>query len=324
MQLITLLRLLGARFRRNQAILLASLATLAVLAGAVLFSVTQGVSFGTALYWAVTTATTVGYGDVTPHNAAGRVVAVGVMLSAVPLFGAVFAVLAGAAASIRIRRILGMARPFPDPPYSVICGTHPTLARVVEELLGAGRSVVVVGDATLDLPEQVHLVKGDPTEEAVLRRSRPEGAEQALVLGSDDGDVLVTVVTLRHIAPALEISALTSSDRVAGALRDLGVSRTLASDELLAHTLAKSLEAPHAGDLLLRLLDSDAYRLRELPAEQAWVGQSLHALRAQLPSVVMGLVQGGSVIVGVERNPVVGIEDHLLVLQAEPEHRVLP
>ncbi len=317
MQLITLLRMFSSKIRRNQAALLALLAGLAMLIGAALFSVTQRVSFGTAVYWAVTTATTVGYGDVTPHNAVGRVVAAGVMLSAVPLFGAVFAVLAGAAASIRIRRILGMAHPFPDPPYSIICGTHPTLERVVEELLGAGRSVVVVGKPEFDLPAQVHLVKGDPTEESVLRRGRPEAAEQALVLGSDDGDVLVTVVTLRHIAPGLEISALASSSRVAAALHDLGVSRTLASDELLAHTMAKSLEAPHAGELLLRLLSSEDYRLRELPVTPEWAGQTLRSLRAQLPSMVMGLVQGDSVILGVERDPVVGPEDHILVLQAQ-------
>lgn len=43
--------------------------------------------FGTALWWALSTVTTVGYGDVVPTTAAGRVVGVAVMLVGIGLFG---------------------------------------------------------------------------------------------------------------------------------------------------------------------------------------------------------------------------------------------
>ena len=43
--------------------------------------------FGTALWWALATVTTVGYGDVVPATAAGRVVGVAVMLVGIGLFG---------------------------------------------------------------------------------------------------------------------------------------------------------------------------------------------------------------------------------------------
>src|SRR5579871_4005573 len=92
------------RFRHFREIALLALAAIVLLIGASLFSLTQHVSFGLALYWAIVTATTVGYGDVTPHNTAGRVVAAAVMLTTIPIVGAAFALFAGASVLKRIRR----------------------------------------------------------------------------------------------------------------------------------------------------------------------------------------------------------------------------
>ena len=51
-------------------------------------------TFGDALWWAVTTVTTVGYGDRFPVSTAGRFVAVGLMLAGIALLGVVTASLA--------------------------------------------------------------------------------------------------------------------------------------------------------------------------------------------------------------------------------------
>lgn len=51
-------------------------------------------TFGDALWWSITTITTVGYGDLTPVSAAGKVVAVVLMLGGITLVGVVTATLA--------------------------------------------------------------------------------------------------------------------------------------------------------------------------------------------------------------------------------------
>jgi voltage-gated potassium channel len=48
-------------------------------------------SFGDGLWWAVTTVTTVGYGDRFPTTSAGRVIAVGLMLVGISLMGVITA-----------------------------------------------------------------------------------------------------------------------------------------------------------------------------------------------------------------------------------------
>jgi voltage-gated potassium channel len=75
----------------RRARLLLAVAAAWIAACGALFSATQHCGLVVGLYWAVTTATTVGYGDITPHSTAGQLLAIGVMLTAVPLLAAVFA-----------------------------------------------------------------------------------------------------------------------------------------------------------------------------------------------------------------------------------------
>jgi voltage-gated potassium channel Kch len=63
------------------------------LIGAIWFAAVEHLSVATGLYWSVTTATTVGYGDISPHTHVGRLIAVLVMLTVIPLFAATFSLL---------------------------------------------------------------------------------------------------------------------------------------------------------------------------------------------------------------------------------------
>jgi voltage-gated potassium channel len=56
------------------------LAVLTAVAGAEAFRAVEGIPTGEALYWSLSTITTVGYGDVTPQTEEGRIIAVTVML----------------------------------------------------------------------------------------------------------------------------------------------------------------------------------------------------------------------------------------------------
>lgn len=303
---------------RYREIALIALAVAIVLIGAGLFSLAEGVNYGIGLYWAIVTATTVGYGDVTPHNTAGRVIAAGVMLTTIPIVGAVFALVAGASVLARMRRLLGMETHLPPQPYTVVYGAHPVIPHVLEELQRAGDTLVLVAPAK---PAGVHnddfeLIVGDPSEEGVVQRSEPARAGRALIACTDDSDTLVVAVAIHSLAPDLEVYALTQSPRVARALRELGVKHTLASDELVGHTLAKSLETPEAGDLLLQLVDTETYRLAEQEVDDALVSRKLSEARATAGSLVLGIARDGHVDLGVGDDPVLSAGDKLIVLDA--------
>jgi voltage-gated potassium channel len=315
---IFLIRAMRSGQRTRIALLLAAAAA-CVLIGAVLFALTQRphIPFTTGLYWAVTTATTVGYGDVTPDTAISRVVASGVMLTTIPLLASVFALATGGYVAAGIRRILAMHSPFPDPPYRLVIGMNQSVPAILRELIAARVTVVLLADVDpAGIPPAVHHIRGDPTDEAAIAKAMPAGAEQGLITGRSDGDVLVSAVLVRKQAPKLPLVALVSSASVREALRDLGVQQTMSAHDLIAATLAKSLEAPHAADMVSELVESSTHRLAEVKADAAGaVGKPLSAVRDERSGLVLGLVHAGKFTLGLGDDPVIETGDYLLIAE---------
>ena len=306
-------RLLRQPHGRHVAVLLGAVVTCVVLGG-VAFSATDHVPVTTGLYWAVTTATTVGYGDVTPHNPSSRIIATVVMLTTIPMLGAAFALFAGSVTISRLSQLMHMegARMAGDG-FRLVVGMHPSTPGLLEELAVARQEVVLVADVDPSkLPREVRLVRGDPTDPNTLRSAEPERAAHALVACSDDGDVLVVAVMLRELAPELPLSALAASRPVVNALRDLGVKQVVSGERLISHVLAKSLEAPHAGDLLLSLLDSERHRILEEPVGASEAGKPLSSVRGERAELLLGVVAGGRVSLGIGEDPVLSAGDTLL------------
>jgi voltage-gated potassium channel len=303
-------------FRDKRIVVLMGLATLIILVGAALFAITQHDSYLLSLYWAITTATTVGYGDVLPHNTGGRVIASAVMLTTIPIVGAVFGLLAGASAVSHLRRILGMETRLPSQPYTVIYGMHPVVAHVLDELCSNDDPVVLVApERPPGAPSDVVFIAGDVTDDAVIARSRPDLANRALIACIDEADTMVVAVTLHGIARNLKTYALTRSPKVARALNELGVTHTLAADELVGHTVAKSLETPEAGDLLLQLVETRGLRLEEMVVDDALNAQTLSSARSAAGTLVLGIAHDGKVDLGVGTDPVLRTGDRLIVLR---------
>ena len=314
-------RILGGAHHRKSIAVLLSIALACVLVGAYLFSLTQGIAFTKGIYWAITTATTVGYGDVTPHNGIGEVIASAVMLTTIPLLASVFALVTGAAAAAGIRRVLAM-RDHIDEGHRLVVGMDGPVPVILDELVRVGEHVVLVADVDpATVRSEVHVIRGDPTQAHSLTLAHPERATQALIASDSDGDVLVSAVLLRRIAPDLEIVALLKSPSVREALHELGVSRTMSPADMIAHTIAKSLEAPHAADMLAQLVESDEHSLTEAKADAHTVGRPLSAVRDERAGLVLGLVHNGTFTLGIGDDPVVADGDYLLLAEPLPAHR---
>lgn len=78
---------LGSHFKRSELLYYLYISVAVILVAAAMFCISEKVSFNTALWWAITTATTIGYGDVVPKTGIGRGAAIILMLLGIGFIG---------------------------------------------------------------------------------------------------------------------------------------------------------------------------------------------------------------------------------------------
>jgi Trk K+ transport system NAD-binding subunit len=158
-----------------------------------------------AVYFTVETIATVGYGD---FNFASqetwlRVYAIGLMAGGAILSAIVFAMVTQLLVSRRIERSFGQRRVGAMRGHVVVVGLGTVGIEVVEELVAAGRRVVVIDRAETSRHARaralgVPVVIGDATQTAVLDAANLAAATAVAVLTSDDLVNVETGLVLRE------------------------------------------------------------------------------------------------------------------------------
>lgn len=93
LKLLRLVRLIGltGRLRKfintNGLIYYIYISIVVLIIGASMYSISEKVDFVTALWWSITTATTVGYGDISPTTTIGKLAAIMVMIIGIGFIG---------------------------------------------------------------------------------------------------------------------------------------------------------------------------------------------------------------------------------------------
>ena len=94
----------GLNLRRAVGLIVATATVLAFTAAVIVRVVDPAIgTFGDALWWAVTTVTTVGYGDVVPESSTGRLVGAALMLTGLGLIPIITSVVVSILVSQRSR-----------------------------------------------------------------------------------------------------------------------------------------------------------------------------------------------------------------------------
>ncbi|MGY1699793.1 ion channel [Geodermatophilus sp. SYSU D00766] len=179
-----------------------------------------------ANYWwyFVVTAATVGYGDLFPVSAGGRVVGAYVIVGGIVTLTLLFTELATALQTTRGKRLRGVVG-LDLRDHVVVLGYTPgRTERIVAELTvepGTRIALCAHDDVAVNpMPEEpaVSFVRGDLTHADVMTRAGVARARTVVIDGRDDNETLAIAVAVDHANPDVHMVA---------AVRDLGRRATL-------------------------------------------------------------------------------------------------
>lgn len=204
--------------------------TAVILLGVFGYSLIEGWSFFDALYMTVITIASVGYGEVRPLTANGRIFTMflilfgsGTLIYCFSIFTA-FIVEGDLSDAIRRRKMNKDIARLKN--HYIICGASSTGNYIMEELSKTGCEFVVV-DMNPERIKQlceanINNVLGDASHDAVLEAANIRNAAGLFSALHVDGDNLLVVVTARGLNPGIKILAKAINEESERKLRQVG------------------------------------------------------------------------------------------------------
>ncbi|MBD3317429.1 MAG: hypothetical protein GF344_16695 [Chitinivibrionales bacterium] len=217
-----------------------------MFAFALAFSVLEGISFFDAIYWAITTCSTVGYGDLSPSNPLSKVLTMFVMVSGVALLGYLLSTVSEKIVSLNMSRMMGLSRvKLSD--HVIIAGWN-TVARIaLDELLETDKDIVVVD--TEQQPEvadgkRVHFVLGDYQDEDTLQKAGITAADAIILAMESDSEVVLGISAIRKVNKTVTIVGRIDDLDFAEVALNAGCDRVVSPSEVGGNMLFSALSEP--------------------------------------------------------------------------------
>jgi voltage-gated potassium channel len=236
---------------------------LAILAYAVIGSYLLGKGFNpqikdlnTACYFAVTSLSTVGYGDIVPVTSESRWFVVSLLVVGLSVFASTIASVVGPALSRQINRLLNPRENFMEAKdHIILIGKGAIALNTARELKQRGVRFVQIVATKTGAEIAVHqIIEGDATSEEVLTRAGIQNARMVIAAREDDSENAFIVLAIKDLNPRVPVLAVASSavslHRLKLARADMVFSPAAVGSRLLAELVQGSPILPQFQDLM--------------------------------------------------------------------------
>ena len=205
-----------------------------------------------ALYMALITVSTVGYGDLVDSNA-GRLFSIFYIVLGVGVFSLTISTLAAALVAGKVGEVFGRRRMEREikavTDHLILCGYGRFGQITGAEIMGKGVPLVVI-DTDPHVIEQADeddllAIMADATEEDTLERAGIDRARALLCTLSSDAENVYVILNAREMAPHIPIVALARDRRAESKLLRAGANYVVSPYNIGATHMARQILSPH-------------------------------------------------------------------------------
>jgi len=286
-------RTIELRRLAGRLVLLGVLVLALLIAGAIAFVATEGVSFWEGFRWALDIAATVG-ASAHPSTTGGQITStVLIVLGVGTLFYGLVTIteffVAGHLANLLAeRRAQRMIDATSD--HFIICGYGRVGRQVARDLRAAGARYVIIDPDPENLQRAegvgVRLLEGEASNDEVMRRAGVERARAVVACADSDAENIFITLTARELNPEAAVVARASVEDSESKLLRAGASRVVSPYKSSGSEMARLALHPQVSGAIEVAAD---HRLEEIEVAAGCEGEG----RA------IGDIRGGSFIVGV-------------------------
>ncbi|MEM1030865.1 MAG: ion transporter [Myxococcota bacterium] len=286
-----------------------------------------------ALWWSMTTLSTVGYGDLYPVTAEGRAVAVLTMVLGIGLLGGVAATTAATFIELRDRGKKGL-RSYVLRDHLLVLGWSSKGAQAIQNFRTDPRhhstDVVIVSEdeeKPVDDPD-VRFVRGARASVPVLERASAGEAGAAIVLAADptdprsDHETALVVMSLRRLNRDARIAVEMVSAENRDHLEFAGGDALIDTRRTIANLLVRAAQDEGVGEVFDDLVESEGgSEVYRIPVWSEYVGRSFieYAQRmVEFRCAVLGVVRDHTSIINPEPDLVLVAGDEAFVVATAP------
>ena len=270
-----------------------------------------------AIYWAVVTIATVGYGDVVPNSAVAKLLALVIILSGPALLSLLTASVASMLVQKKIREGEGLET-IKDKDHLIICGWNENGDKVIDILLlqlkGTKPKIILVNELEKEDIQSIQVnykesdiafVRGDFVKEEVLARANLPRAKAAIVLADLSGGRTLDKADERTIFATMAIKSMASKVRTCAELIHgenkehllrANVDEIIVRGESSGALLATAAVSPGLADSVKSLINSqDPNKLWRVPVPSRFAdktfGELLPYFRDKFQALLVGVVR---------------------------------
>ena len=324
-----------AFLRREHLFRLMGVIVVLVLGGAVGSAYFQeGQSFPDALWWAIVTLTTVGYGDISPESLGGRLIGVVLMFFGIGVLGLFTATIAGVFVEKRLRKERGMGS-YDLEGHIILCEWNDRTKEILKDLRADARAatapIVLVADidAKPVVDEHLYFVRGDLTEEHLKRAGIEKAAtvvivgDRSLASGARDAKAVLSVLTVESLNPDIySIVELASEENVRHCER-AHADEIIVGAEFSSRVISTATLDHGISTVLRELLSAQVgHDLITVPVPEELGGRHFFDVFCDLKRghgmIALAILRhgGGAVETNPESDTIVGSDDRLVVVSA--------